>query len=311
MPHRPSWFRDGEVFVSFAETCGINKDGNTLYTVDPSTGKRTTDVDDKLREDVTALLTEEVPETGLWIKSEKISIGAPRYYDTRYSAAVSEMLKRSEFSGFTQRTIGSLIDEGLLAQRPGHGSPSADRRTGDIPYIKVSDVRAGQININPSNMVNGVVAREFWKGTSSGLEPFDLITPIRASKNIGEFAVLMPGQQNIVLTKEMLVLRTTMTSPVDNFYLLWALSLRVVRQQWNRVVLMQTNREDVGQRYLEIEIPWAEDPDQAFEVSAQFRTYYTGMDELRRKFVDNLDRGGLHHVFLGHQDKDSGGYGES
>ena len=33
------------------------------------------------------------------------------------------------------------------------------------------------------------------------------------------------------------------------------MTLNVVRQQWNRVVFMQTNREDVGQRYLEIEVP--------------------------------------------------------
>lgn len=299
MPHKPSWFRDDEVFVSFADTCGINKDGNTLFAVDPSTGKRTSVVDDRLIEDVDALLAGQSAKTGRWVPKTELGIGAPRYYDTRFKAALSDMLAEADFSGFTARTLGSLIEEGVIYKRAGHGSPSADKRGGDIPYIKVSDVRAGQININPSNMVAEVVARGFWRSGASGLQPFDLITPIRASKNIGEFAVLMPGQERVVLTKEMLVLRTTPTAPVDNFYLLWALSLKVVRSQWNRVVLMQTNREDVGLRYLEIEIPWPADADRAAEVSAFFRDYYHGLEELRRGFVSKLERGGLHHVFLG------------
>ncbi|HEX8212574.1 MAG TPA: hypothetical protein VF584_20520 [Longimicrobium sp.] len=40
-----------------------------------------------------------------------------------------------------------------ITVRGGHGSPSAGRRVGDVPYIKVSDLRAGFVNINPANRV--------------------------------------------------------------------------------------------------------------------------------------------------------------
>ncbi|WP_143831765.1 hypothetical protein [Nocardiopsis sp. CNR-923] len=175
------------------------------------------------------------------------------------------------------------------------------RSGGSIPYIKVSDIRAGQVNINPSNLVPDVVAKSFWRGDESGIRAFDLITPIRTSKNIGEFAVLMPGQERIVATKEVLILRATSASFVDNFYLLWALSLKVVRNQWRRVVFMQTNREDVGKRFMEIEIPWPCDALTAQDASKDFRNYYQGIEGLRRKFVDALEHKGLHHVFLGKQ----------
>lgn len=299
MPHKPNWFRDGEVFVSFADTCGINKDGNVLYTIVPSTGKRTETIDDRLMEDIDALVAGRPALTGRWVQRDHLSIGAPRYYDTRFMAALDDLLKRPVFKGFSARTIGDLIGDGFVTKRAGHGSPSADKRGGSVPYIKVSDIRAGQVNINPSNMVPEVVAQSFWRGPHSGLKPFDLVTPIRASKNIGEFAVLMPGQEDVVLTKEMLVLRTTATAPVDNFFLLWALSLKIVRQQWNRIVLMQTNREDVGDRYLEIEIPWPSDEAVARQISEPFRAYYLGMDKLRRSFTSALAKDDLHHVFLG------------
>lgn len=306
MPHRPSWFTDDKVFISFADTCGINKDGNILFTVDPATGKRTERVDDKLIEDVDALLAGRAAATGRWVDKMDLTIGAPRYYDTRYSAEVDKFVKGPSMAGFTVKTLEQLVKEGSITRKQGHGSPSADRRGGHIPYIKVSDIRAGQVNINPSNLVPTVVAEQFWRGSSSGLQAFDLITPIRASKNIGEFAVLMPGQEQVVLTKEMLVLRATPKALVDNFYLLWALSLKVVREQWKRIVLMQTNREDVGTRYMEIEIPWPDTKQRGEEVSAAFRTYYAGVDALRRAFVAELEGGGDHHVFLGTAGEDSG-----
>lgn len=299
MPHKPDWFTDGKVFVSYADTCGINKDGNTLFRVDPKTGKRTEEVDDKLIEDIDALLSGNEAATGRWIASDDITIGAPRFYDARYEDAVENLLSRKKFEGFEARSLGDLIDEGLLVIRSGHGSPSGDKRKGDIPYIKVSDLRAGQVNINPSNMVSKVIAQHYWRSESSGLQPFDLITPIRASKNIGEFALLMPGQERVVLTKEMLVVRTSDLTDLDNFYLLWALSLKVVRQQWNRVVLMQTNREDVGERYREILIPWPAEVADGKAVSESFRTYYQGVEKLRRSFTTDLAKNDLHHVFLG------------
>jgi len=114
--------------------------------------------------------------------------------------------------------------------------------------VKVSDIRGLRINVNPTNLVTESVARRFWRSESSGLQAWDVITPNRASSNIGEFAILLPGEEQIVVTKEVFVLRVLKGELWDPFYLLWALSLRAVRDQWRRVALMQTNREDCGDR---------------------------------------------------------------
>ncbi len=299
MIYKPAWFKDGEVFVSFGETVGINKDGLDLFEIDRTTGVRTTTIDDRVSRDIEALLQGESGDSARWIGAKEFTVAVPTYYDDRHTAALDELLLEPGFEGFTSRSLGDLVASGLLVKRAGHGSPSADMRNSTVPYIKVSDIRAGQININPSNMVPEVVAERFWKGTDSGIRAFDLVTPIRSSKNIGEFAIVMPGQERVVFTKEVLVLRAPPKSPVDNFFLLWALSLKVVREQWRRVVFMQTNREDVGSRYLEIRIPWPDSAAAAAEVSREFRDYYTGVEELRAKFVSSLERDGLHHVFLG------------
>ena len=123
---------------------------------------------------------------------------------------------------------------------------------------------------------------------TAALKAWDLITPNRASSNIGEFAILLPGEEQVVLTKEVFVFRVANSKAMDPFYLLWAFSLKPVRDQWRRIVLMQTNREDCGTRYREILLPKPPDRVWAKRASAPFRSYFTALANARTDLVREL-----------------------
>ena len=148
-----------------------------------------------------------------------LRLAVPVYYDRRYEDQFEATLRDDDaFKGFTSMTVAEMIRAGLLTVRGGHGSPSQEQRVGDVPYIKVSDLRAGTVNINPTNRVPRAVARrQFWKESSSGLRPYDLLSPERTSKNIGDFCVLMPGQEQVVVTKEVIILRPGASREVRRF----------------------------------------------------------------------------------------------
>lgn len=298
--HKPSWFRKDKVLVSFAPTVGINKDGEELFVVDERTGRRTNELDDRLSEDVEAILQGQESDTTTWVDGETIQasgIAVPTYYDDRTITNYTEELA-AVWPSFSSRTLGELIDSEELTLRSGHGSPPSDVRSGTVPYIKVSDLRAGQVNINPTNRVSEVTAQRYWRGADSGLKAYDLITPARTSKNIGDIAVLMPGQERVVVTKEVMIMRPGPKADFDSFFLLWAMSLSIVREQWRRIIFMQTNREDTGQRHREIQVPMPPDRPTCDELSKEFRAYYTGTAKLRDKFLEYLARDRFHHVFL-------------
>lgn len=309
--HRPSWFSDTHVLVSTAPTCGLTKGGRLLPLIDPKTGSRikTPDpetgelvdaIDDQLLSDMQALVNGGSSETLTLVDRSSVSMRAavPVYYDHRFVDAFKEALKGPAFKGFSEASLGELVRNGLVAVRGGHGSPSADERVGKVPYIKVSDLRAGLVNINPTNRVPHRVAERHWGGKTSGLKAFDLLCPERTSKNIGDFCVLMPGQEQVLLTKEIIVLRPGPTAAFDPFYLLWALTLKIVRDQWKRVVFMQTNREDVGKRYLELRVPVPESRELAQSVSEPFRAYYTRLAGARTDLASYLRANGEHHFFV-------------
>lgn len=283
---RPTWFRDGYVWVSNAPTIGLNKDGLDLYVVNDK-GERTDVIDDKAIEDLMALLKQQSTDTSGYVKAEKLAtsfVAVPTFSGNKSESVLEEKVSQ-KLKGFTMCSLGELIDAGVISVRGGHGSPSADVRTGDIPYIKVVDLRAGRVNPNSTNMVPKVVAEKFWHGKSSGVPAWAIATPSRASKNIGEPCMVMPGQEQMVFTKEILLFTVSKDAPIDQFFLFWALRLKDVQKQWERVIFMQTNREDLGDRYRLIEIPYTKDRDAAKEVSKAYREYFEGLDELTKRFA--------------------------
>lgn len=315
---RPSWFDENTVVVSTAATCGIDHDGRLLVKYDPLTGSPV-EVDgvkvenNELLEDVEALLSGKDTKTLTRVPVDAVSLGTavPAYYAEHYTQAIEDLLtEREDLEGFEVMSIADLIKKRYIEVFPGHGSPSKNIRKGEVPYIKVSDLRAGLVNINPTNRVPRALAERYWRGSTSHLQAFDLLTPARASKNIGDFCVLMPGQEEVLLTREILVFRAASEAPTgkkgsgrgqalfDQFYLLWALTLNEVRDQWHRVVFMQTNREDVGGRYTEILVPVPPSREAADRVSAPFREYCTKLAEARTRLARYLEDG-QHHFFVG------------
>lgn len=300
--HKPSWFRQNQTLIVNAKTCGINKDGQEQYIVNPETGLRSiSEIDDALAECCDLIKDGKFERDEIFYHDTnniiESDVYVPKYYDHKTLCDI-ERLVESEDDLYLV-SLGFLQDEGEIEIFSGHGSPSSDQRVGEIPYIKVSDLRAGHVNINPSNMIPIELAKKFWGDDTSGLRAYDLISPERASKNIGEFCVLMPGQEQAVLTKEIIGIRAT-NEIFDQFYLLWALTLQEVVSQWERIVFMQTNREDVGKRVREIKIPVPNNKIVADAYSHEFRSYYVGLECLRRAFIDSIKSSKFnHHIHLG------------
>lgn len=65
----------------------------------------------------------------------------------------------------------------------------------------------------------------------------------------------------------------------------WALDLDVVLDQYERVVFMQTNRENLGDRYREICLPIPNSKEGGDRVSEHYRRYYKGLASLKEEFL--------------------------
>jgi type I restriction enzyme M protein len=151
--------------------------------------------------------------------------------------------------------IGDMIDSGEIEVTAGHGSPQSHfKGRGAVPYVKVVDIKNWRMIENPKYFIPEAAAARLRR--SRPLHAYDLISPTRTTRNIGLFAVVMPWQTQAVLTREIAIWRVNPTAKrIDPWLLLALTSLKVVHDQFNYLVLMQMNREDLGERYREVLLP--------------------------------------------------------
>lgn len=182
-------------------------------------------------------------------------------------------------------TLGAMYDSGILETFDGHGSPPGhSRRTGDVPYVKVTDLKNWRINENPTNFIHRDLAARLRRG-GVDLRYGDLLTPARASSNIGQYSMVLPWQTHVVVTKEVLIIRVVHnTDGIDPFLLLALFSLKVVQDQYANLALMQTNREHLGDHWREVVVPIPKTAEARAAVAQPVREYFEGIIRARESY---------------------------
>ena len=277
-----------------SESYGEDKHGRPLFLLD-SSGRETNRRDDEMA-DAAAFI-----RSGSRPKKHKLKftfaqnaaarsgvIVASYHWRVPYLRALEEFAEKYECELVS---LGELVDLGELEIYTGHGSPKSNfKGKGTISYIKVSDIKNWKIIENSKYAIPVDEAKRLRRGWD--LEPFDLVTPTRASKNIGLLGVIMPWQTDVVLTKEIMVMRIADTRRLTPWLVLVMMSLEVVNDQFRYLVQMQTNREDLGRRIREMMLPipksrrtrgkWQEHVRGYFEAMVQAHAEYD-------KLLGNLD----------------------
>jgi len=276
---------DHTIIGSVCETFGEDKHGRPRFKfVD---GKQTSERDDEMQETVELLRSRTVSESKLLFRfrqSDARSNGvlvASYWWRKPYLEALEEFAEKHDCDLVS---VSDLEDAGELLVLPGHGSPSSHYHgRGNVPYIKVVDIKNWRIVENPKYFLPEDIAAK--KRRKRCLQPFDLLTPTRASKNIGLFAIVMPWQTHVILTREIAIWRVQpQAKRIDPFLMLAMLSLNVVHAQFNYLVLMQTNREDLGQRYKEVLLPIPRTGAQRERWSGPVNNYFSALVEARRSY---------------------------
>ena len=155
---------------------------------------------------------------------------------------------------------------------------------GSVPYVKVIDIKNWRVNENSKYFMPREVAEKYTKRRP--LKAYDLLTPTRASKNIGLFAMVMPWQTEMILTREIYIWRINEDSERINRWLFLALaSLNVVHDQFKYLVLMQMNREDLGRRYRDLILPIPRTHNGREKWTKPVRRYIDAMAAARSSYV--------------------------
>lgn len=248
--------------MAVAEYIGHDHNGKAIYERDEN-GNLTNIVKDD-----TKFIMDEIrrlnghaplkPKYTFTIEAQKVienDILVPRYY---WSSKAKEIQKKAKAQQIKLIPIKQLIDEGVISYFDGNGSPKSEfKGTGDYPYIRVKDIVNWQIYKDPTAFIPQSVFDELYDERKK-LKPKDILYVRRGSYRIGSVAMVSPYDIDVILTREILVLRIEDLNNhygITPEYLLYALSHKLVQEQSENKVFIDTTLPNIASRWQELFIP--------------------------------------------------------
>lgn len=282
-----------QILMAVAQEMGHDHQGQPKYKLDPVTSRVTNIIWDDL-----AIIRTELEQPyssdnkltfNINIADIKDQVYVPRYY----WANPNQTLKLPE--GIEPLPVSRLLEEKVIQAFPGHGSPeSVYKGQGDIPYIRVADIVNWELYRNPASYVPRHVFQRIRGEKGVALQPEDIIFVRRGSYRIGTVAMASPYDHDLLLTRELVVLRVKQADNeygIDPYYLLYLFSHAYTQEQIYQKVFIETTLPNIGNRWQELALPWATDPAVRRTVSGRVKTAVrskwqalTNLDELRSEF---------------------------
>lgn len=140
---------------------------------------------------------------------------------------------------------------------------------GDHPYIRVKDIVNWDVYKDPTAKIPDNIYNKM-QSEKKLLHEKDILFVRRGSYRIGSVAMISPYDKDVILTREILVLRVNKNGyNITPFYMLYLLSHHLTNMQSKNKVLIETTLPNIGDRWKEICLPVAKDICERNKISAQ------------------------------------------
>lgn len=262
-----------KIVFAVAEEMGHNHQGKPVYRYDKNISRFTEGIWDD-----TAIIRKELnhPDD---IKNKyvftvnfdniKNDNFVPRYYWNNRVEEIKELAKRDNLDLIL---ISDLIDDKIITFFDGHGSPPAEYKgMGEYPYIRVKDIVNWEIYKDPTAKIPEAIYKQK-KGDKKNLREKDILYVRRGSYRIGSVAMVSPYDKDVLLTREILVLRINEEINKYNltpYYLLYLLSHKLVQMQAVAKILTETTLPNIADRWKELRLPISKNIDERKRISGK------------------------------------------
>lgn len=201
--------------------------------------------------------------TNVFVVSKKDiiqEIYVPRYY---WNKRIEKILKEGQKKGYEFVQINKLIEEGIISTSSGHGSPpSGFKGKGKVPYIRVADIVNWEVYKNQTALIPESIYKKVKGEHGIDLKEKDILFVRRGSYRIGSVALLSPFDKEVLLTKEIQVIRVEKENnkyDIDPFYLLYLFSHELTQKQLYNKIMIDTTLPNIANRWKELYLPIAKD----------------------------------------------------
>ena len=150
-------------------------------------------------------------------------------------------------------SIKELLDDGVLSISTGDEVGKLAYGTGDIPFVRTSDISNWEVKLDPKHNVSEEVYERY--RASQDLQPNDILMVKDGTYLIGTCAVVTKYDLPMVFQSHIYKIRVNKPEKVSPFLLLAALSCTFVQRQIKSFCVSQDIIDSLGDRIYQLRIP--------------------------------------------------------
>ena len=233
----------GETFMAVARWCGHDSRGHEIPNDDiPAIRSKY----DQYRDQGSL----EYDHLGFTVESSEIvdDIYLPKYYNPEIRRKLGAVAKSHDLTRF-----GDLVDDGVIELSTGHEVGKLAYGTGDIPFIRTSDIANWEIKIDPKHGLSDDLYAYYRE--KQDVQENDILLVRDGTYLVGTCALVTSLDTRIVYQSHIYKVRSTAPEDVHPYLLLAVLCSPLVKEQIVAKRFTQDIIDTLGRRIEELILP--------------------------------------------------------
>ena len=213
---------------------------------------------------------------GFTVKQKEIvdSIYLPIYYNPEIQEQLDSLQKDYELI-----TVGKLVQDGLVEISTGDEVGKLAYGTGQIPFIRTSDIANWEIKLDPKQGLSEDIYNKL--SSKQDVKSYDILMVRDGTYLVGTCAMISPSETKIVYQSHLFKIRSTDHEKINPYLLLALLSSPIVKQQIRSKQFTQDIIDTLGRRILELKLPFPKNKDEQDNVIAQVKDVFNKRNEAK------------------------------
>jgi len=193
-----------------------------------------------------------IENSKLW---RSVDLEKSEYVVPRYHYYKSDKSPNEDWLGPSAKlaTLGELVKKGIIAIRKGHEVGSDAYGTGEIPFIRTSDIANFEVSSDPTKAVSEQVFEQY--ASAQNLQPGDILMVVDGRYRIGTTAILDGHSAKCIAQSHLRIISVCDPNQLDPYALLYALNLPSVKLRLRGLVFIQSTLGTLGSRLMELKVP--------------------------------------------------------
>ena len=185
-------------------------------------------------------------------KNIKNRIFIPKYYDHDLYAQITAFGETHELLN-----LGDLLDSGVITAQTGHEIGKMAYGTGNIPFVRTSDITNWEIKTIPKQGVSEDIYQLY--AEKEDVQPGDILMVRDGTYLIGTNCIITPLDIPMVFQSHILKFRVVDSVVVDPYLLFLSFNCSLVQKQIKNMQFTADIIDTLGNRYRELILPIPKD----------------------------------------------------